>query len=531
MASFGFAPNVVGLEDHGINECGDVYWNLPPAELCEHALVAGEGRLSANGALVCTTGEHTGRSPNDKFVVDDGQTHDQIWWGPINQRMSESHFQQLHQHVIDHYRGKRLYARDMFAGAEPNSRLPLRVVTETAWHNLFASQLFIRPQDVDKEGVPPRFTILNAPTCKADPSAHGTNSDVFVAIHLTRGLILIGGTAYAGEIKKSIFTIMNYLLPTQGILSMHCSANIGSKGDSALFFGLSGTGKTTLSADPMRRLIGDDEHGWSDSGVFNIEGGCYAKCINLSPEYEPQIHGAIRFGSVLENVALESDSRQPDYADTSLTENTRAAYPLDYIDRAVIPSIGSHPKNVIFLTCDAFGVLPPISKLTPQQAMYHFLSGYTAKVAGTEAGVTEPKATFSTCFGAPFLPLPPIRYANMLGERLAEHDARCWLVNTGWSGGGYGVGKRINLRYTRAMVKAALSGELDRSPVAPDPVFGVAVPQACHDIPTDVLNPRQNWKDVAAYDEKARALAGLFHENFSKIEDAVDELAGAGPRL
>ena len=531
VSTHGYHPSSVGLDHHGIADPGDVYWNLSPAELYEHAIRASEGTIAANGAMVCTTGSHTGRSPNDKFLVEEPTSKNAIGWGKVNRPISEENFDRLHRRVIDHYRGRRLYVRDMLAGAEEATRMPVRVVTETAWHNLFAAQLFIRPTPGSTTGHNPRFTILNAPTCEADPATDGTNSGTFVVVHFGKGLVLIGGTAYAGEIKKSIFTIMNYLLPTTGVLSMHCSANIGRDNDAALFFGLSGTGKTTLSADPERRLIGDDEHGWSDQGVFNIEGGCYAKCIKLSPEYEPQIFNAIRFGTVLENVVMNEATRTIDYDADALTENTRAAYPLEYIDGVVLPSVGNHPKNVVFLTCDAFGVLPPISKLTPNQAMYHFLAGYTAKVAGTEAGVTEPQATFSACFGAPFLPLPPERYATMLGERLATHNAACWLVNTGWSGGGVGVGARMNLKYTRAMVKAALDGALSDVGYTEDAVFGLAMPASCPQIPPKVLNPRTAWSDAAAYDIKAKELAGLFVKNFKQFESVSSDVLAAGPKL
>jgi phosphoenolpyruvate carboxykinase (ATP) len=388
----------------------------------------------------------------------------------------------------------------MFAGADEKYRVPIRIVTETAWHNLFAEQLFVRPAPGSTGDHQPKFTVINVPGYSADPKQHGTRSSTFIVVHLAKGLVLIGGSGYAGEIKKSIFTIMNYVLPMSGVLSMHCSANAGRGGDVALFFGLSGTGKTTLSADPERRLIGDDEHGWSDAGIFNIEGGCYAKCIHLSREAEQQIYDAIRFGAVLENVVMDPLTRRIDFASSQNTENTRAAYPLEHMANAVLPSVGGHPNNVIFLTADAFGVLPPISKLTPDQAMYHFLSGYTAKVAGTEKGVTEPTATFSTCFGAPFLPLPPEKYAGMLGEKLSGHKAECWLVNTGWTGGGYGVGQRIKLRYTRAMVRAALDGRLREVSYAPDPIFGLAVPRSCPDVPSELLFPRATWSDPAAYD-------------------------------
>lgn len=531
MTVLGHCPSHVGLEKHGICNPGDVFWNLSPQELQEHALQNGEAKQASNGALVCKTGAHTGRAPKDKFFVDEPTSRDHIGWGRVNRAISEANFDRLHERILNHYRGRNLYVRDMFAGADPSTRIAIRVVTETAWHNLFASQLFIRPEPGTTEDHDPGFTILNAPTCKADPATDGTASETFIVVNLGRKLVLIGGTAYAGEIKKSIFTIMNYLLPMQGVLSMHCSANIGAGGDTALFFGLSGTGKTTLSADPQRRLIGDDEHGWSDQGVFNIEGGCYAKCIRLSPETEPQIYNAIRTGAVLENVVMNESTGEIDYDSDALTENTRAAYPLHHIENAVIPSLGGHPKNVVFLTCDAFGVLPPIARLTPDQAMYHFLSGYTAKVAGTEAGVTEPEATFSSCFGAPFLPLPPQTYANMLGERLAKHQSRCWLINTGWSGGGCGVGRRIKLAYTRAMVQAALAGQLDSVDYQDDAAFKVAVPRSCPGVPSEVLMPRSTWSDPGAYDQKARRLAGLFLENFGQFENVPSRIVAAGPAI
>ncbi len=530
MATFGYCPSSVGLGKHGITDPGDVFWNLPPAELYEHSLRASEGSLAAAGPMVCTTGVHTGRSPNDKFLVEESSTKEQIWWGKVNKPISEAHFDALHKVVLDHYRGRKLYVRDMFAGADEATRIKIRVVNEFAWHNLFASQLFIRPTPGTTASHDPDFTILNAATSEADPAKHGTRSKTFVVVNFAKRLILIGGTSYAGEIKKSIFTVMNYLLPQADVLSMHCSANIGADGDTALFFGLSGTGKTTLSADPTRRLIGDDEHGWGGNGVFNIEGGCYAKCIKLSAEYEPQIYNAIRFGTVLENVVMHPETRAIDYDSGEITENTRAAYPIEFIQDAVIPGVGGHPNNVIFLTCDAFGVLPPISRLTPDQAMYHFLSGYTAKVAGTEKGVTEPEATFSACFGAPFLPLPPSRYAAMLGERIEKHNARCWLVNTGWSGGPYGVGKRMNIHHTRAMVEAALSGGLNDGPFEDDPVFGLSVPTRCEGVPSEVLTPKATWSDPAAYDAKAKDLASRFVENFKSFEGVAPEVIAAGPK-
>ncbi len=526
----GSSPSVVGLEAHNLAGCKEAYWNLSPAELYEHALRGGEGVLSESGAIVCATGTHTGRSPRDKFIVEEPTSRGVIGWGKVNEPLSEEHFEALYEHVVEHVRGKRLYVRDMFAGADEATRIPIRIITETAWHNLFAAQLFIRPEPGSTRHHDPQFTVINVPSCKADPQQHVTRTSVFVVIHLARRIVLIGGTAYAGEIKKSIFTIMNYLLPMSGVLSMHCSANIGHDGDVALFFGLSGTGKTTLSADPQRRLIGDDEHGWSERGVFNIEGGCYAKCIKLSRQAEPQIYAAIRFGTVLENVMMDPASRVIDFNSDEITENTRAAYPLEYIPDAVLPSVGSHPKNIIFLTCDAFGVLPPIARLSRDQAMYHFLSGYTAKVAGTEAGVTEPTATFSACFGAPFLPLPPQRYANMLGEKLARHQVNCWLVNTGWTGGGAGVGQRMNLAHTRAMVRAALSGALERTATVTDPIFGLSIPKSCPDVPSEVLSPRGTWSNPAAYDERAQHLAALFNENFARLANADPAVGAAGPQ-
>lgn len=529
MQTHGYSPGREELERHGLASCREAFWNLSPAELTEHAVRSNEGVLSDNGAIICPTSPHTGRSPGDKYFVEEPASKDSIAWGKVNAPISGEHFDRLHKHVLEHCRGKRLYVRDMFAGADEVGRIPIRIITETAWHNLFAAQLFIRPGP-DGPAPEPHFTVINVPSCNADPKRHGTRSETFIVVHLAKRLVLIGGTAYAGEIKKSIFTIMNYLLPMSGVLSMHCSANIGGKGDVALFFGLSGTGKTTLSADPQRRLIGDDEHGWGERGVFNIEGGCYAKCIKLSKEQEPQIYSAIRFGAVLENVVFDPATRAVDYDSAEITENTRAAYPLEYIPNAVIPSVGPHPRSIIFLTCDAFGVLPPIAKLTSDQAMYHFLSGYTAKVAGTEAGITEPTATFSACFGAPFLPLPPQRYAQMLGEKIARHRVGCWLVNTGWTGGGDGVGQRMALRHTRAMIRAALGGALDDVPFLKDPIFGLAIPRSCSDVPSELLSPRGTWRDPSAYDAKAHYLAELFNENFARFAEVAAEVRASGPR-
>ncbi len=529
MGTTGRCVSSYGLDVCGIVAPGDVYWNLSSDELIDLAVKNSEGVLAANGALVVKTGECTGRRPKDRFIVEEPESSQHIDWGKVNLSISAEVFEKVHARVIEYYKGKNLYARECYAGADPKTRLKVRVVTETAWHNLFARQLFIVPEDDAIADFVPEYTILNAPMLNADPATDGTNSNVFVIIHPGKKMVLIGGTQYAGEIKKSIFSVMNYLLPLQGILSMHCSANVGDSGDVALFFGLSGTGKTTLSADPSRNLIGDDEHGWSDTGVFNFEGGCYAKCIDLSHEYEPQIFDAIRRGAVLENVVLDKDGAA-DYTDSSLTENTRAAYPLAHIDHAVIPSVAGHPKNVVFLTCDAFGVLPPVSRLTPDQAMYHFMSGYTAKVAGTEAGITEPQATFSACFGSPFMPLPPRKYAALLGEKLAKHNATCWLINTGWSGGGYGVGKRMNIHHTRAMVSAALDGSLNKVEFTPDPVFGCEVPHSCPNVPSEALTPRNTWSDKQAYDAKAKELAGLFSENFKAFPHAPENIKAAGPK-
>ncbi|HUF90175.1 MAG TPA: phosphoenolpyruvate carboxykinase (ATP) [Gemmatimonadota bacterium] len=520
----------IGLEELGLEPRRAVHHNLPVASLVERAIQGKEGILVRSGALATTTGERTGRSPDAKFTVDEPEVHDEVWWGPVNRPISSEAFDRLQRRVADYLSDRELYVFDGFAGADPEYRLQVRVVNEKAWHNLFAHQLFLRPDRSELASHEPEFTILHAPDLAADPGEDGTGSSAFVLLSLTRGLILIGGTHYAGEMKKSIFTVMNWLMPRRSVLPMHCSANIGRDGDTALFFGLSGTGKTTLSADSERRLIGDDEHGWSDAGVFNFEGGCYAKCIHLSQEKEPEIWAAIRFGSVLENVVVDEAMRAVDYDDDSITENTRAGYPVDYIPGAVIPGIGGHPRAVVFLTADAFGVLPPISRLSHEQAMYHFISGYTAKVAGTEAGVTEPKATFSACFGSPFLPLHPTRYAEMLGERLDEHDTTVWLVNTGWTGGPYGQGHRMELRHTRAMVSAALAGQLDEASYTEHPVFRVDVPDHVPEVPDRVLDPRATWDDADAYDAKARHLATLFRENFQKFGDVSGEIAKAGPR-
>jgi len=519
-----------GLLKLGIRNIDKVYKNLSAPELVEHCLERGEGVLADSGALRVTTGSNTGRSPKDKFVVEDPEFSKEIWWGEINRPISPEAFDALLNKVLSYIQNRPLYVFDGFAGADPQYRLPIRVVNELAWHNLFAHQLFVRPSEAELKDHQPEFTVISAPHFQADPEVDGTNSEVFIMLSLARRLVVIGGTEYAGEIKKGIFTVMNYLMPHKEVLPMHCSANIGERGDTALFFGLSGTGKTTLSADPLRRLIGDDEHGWSDSGVFNFEGGCYAKCIHLTLEKEPQIWEAISFGSIIENVIFKPESRSVDYDSSEITENTRVGYPVDFIPGAVIPGVGENPKAVIFLTADAFGVLPPISRLTREQAMYHFISGYTSKVAGTEKGITEPQTTFSSCFGAPFLPLPPQRYAEMLGQQIEKHSAHVYLVNTGWTGGPYGEGSRIELEYTRAMVTAALDGALETVEFEEHPVFQVEVPQSCPGVPDEILNPRNTWKDKDSYDKKAAELAKQFAENAGKFSDISQEILDAGPR-
>ncbi|WP_096202602.1 phosphoenolpyruvate carboxykinase (ATP) [Bacillus sp. FJAT-45350] len=507
----------------------NVLLDLPASKLVEKSLMREEGTLTATGALSVSTGTYTGRSPKDKYIVMEDSIKDKIDWGDVNQPIEKEVFTNLYHKVIN-YLGNReeLFVSRAFAGADPNYRLSIQVINEFAWHNLFAGQLFIRPTEEELKTHNTDFSVIYAPNFKADPAVDGTRSETFIMVSFEERIVLIGGTEYAGEMKKSIFSVMNFLLPEQDVLSMHCSANAGKEGDVALFFGLSGTGKTTLSADPNRHLLGDDEHGWSNNGVFNIEGGCYAKCINLSAEKEPEIWNAIRFGSVLENVVLDDKTAVPDYDDTTLTENTRVAYSLDAIPNSLIPSVAGHPNTIIFLTADAFGVLPPISKLTKEQAMYHFLSGYTSKLAGTERGITSPEATFSTCFGAPFLPLPARRYAEMLGEKITQHDSQVFLVNTGWSGGPYGVGKRMNLPYTRAMIQAALQGELNSAETIVDDIFGLHVPVHCPGVPDEVLQPKQTWDNPEEYDAKAKELAGQFKENFKKF-DAPDEIRNAGP--
>jgi phosphoenolpyruvate carboxykinase (ATP) len=520
------------LARHGLEPSGAVYWNLSPARLYEESLARDDGQLVHMGAISTVTAPHTGRSPKDRFVVRDEHSEDVVDWGDVNVPVSTDHYEALRADVVDHLNARDLFVRDARAGEDPTHGIDVRVVSESPWHSLFAHNMFLRLDAPALEDFEPEFTVLHAPHLKADPERHGSRSDVAVMVNFTRREVLITGTRYAGEIKKSIFSVLNHRLPDAGVLPMHCSANVGPDGDVALFFGLSGTGKTTLSADASRGLIGDDEHGWSDDGVFNFEGGCYAKTIRLSPEGEPEIYQATQmFGTILENVILDEDTREIDFDDDAITQNTRASYPIHYIPNAVLPSRAGHPSTVVFLTADAFGVLPPISRLTPEQAMYHFLSGYTAKVAGTERGVTEPRATFSACFGAPFLPRHPGVYAELLGEKLREREATVWLVNTGWTGGGYGVGSRMKLGYTRSMVNAALAGQLESGESVTDPVFGLSVPTAVHGVPSEVLEPRGTWADPEAYDQAAEKLAGMFRANFEKFADQVSgEVKEAGPR-
>ena len=522
-----------GLEASGLVPQREVHWNLTPPALYEHAVRRREGVIAEGGPLCVVTSPHTGRSPNDKYIVREPGMSERVWWGKVNQPIAAEHFERLEQHVVRHLSGEELFVRDVFAGADPAFRLPIRFVTPSAWHALFVYNMFLRPNDSDLLSFTPGFQVLHAPELQADPATHGTRSGTFIVVHFARKTILIGGTRYAGELKKAVFSVLNYLLPQQGALPMHCSANLGGTGDVALFFGLSGTGKTTLSADPERGLIGDDEHGWSDHGVFNFEAGCYAKVIRLSREGEPEIYATTRmFGTVLENVVVDPVTRGIDLDADTITENTRASYPISFIPNQVLGGMAGHPSHIVFLTCDAYGVMPPIARLTPAQAMYHFLSGYTAKVAGTERGVTEPKATFSACFGAPFLPLHPNVYAEMLGEKIARHGVQCWLVSTGWTGGPFGVGQRMRLPHTRAMVRAALAGKLDRVPTAPEPVFGFAVPQHVPGVPDEVLFPRRTWTDPAAYDAQAARLARMFHQNFEQFRDQVHAAVHkAGPAL
>ena len=532
MNEFGIKAKDATVASLGLKHVSAAYWNLNPAELVEETIIRGEGVLTDTGALAVDTGEFTGRSPKDKFMVYDNITKDTVWWGDINIKFDSDKFDKLYDRVTAYLAGKEVYVRDAYACADPRYRLNLRVVTEFPWSNLFANNLFLRPTKEEILNFKAEWSIVCAPGFMADPQIDGTRQHNFAILNLTKKVILIGGTGYTGEIKKGIFTLLNYILPQdKGVLSMHCSANTGKDGDTAIFFGLSGTGKTTLSADPDRALIGDDEHGWADNAIFNFEGGCYAKCVDLSKEKEPQIFNAIKFGSLVENTEFYEGTSTVDYANITKTENTRVAYPIDFIDNAVQPSVGNIPKNIFFLTCDAFGVLPPISKLTPGQAMYHFISGYTAKTAGTEMGITEPTLTFSACFGKAFLPLHPTKYAELLGKKLKENKVNVWLLNTGWTGGSYGVGSRIKLSYTRALISAAINGELDKVKFETLPVFGLSVPTTCPAVPTEILNPKNTWKDKEAYDAKANNLASSFVKNFEQYASAANkEIMDAAPK-
>ena len=518
----------------GIRKTENIHYQLSPEELVQDTLRIGDGVLNDTGALVIRTGEFTGRSPKDKFIVKDDITADSVHWNDFNLPIDQKYFDIIKKKILGYFENlPELWVRDCYACADPRYRLSIRVVNEKPWNNLFASNMFLRPTEEGLEDFTPEWTILSAPGLKLNPAECGTRQHNTAVVSFKHKMILIAGTGYTGEIKKGIFTILNYILPHQkNVLSMHCSANMGDDGDTAIFFGLSGTGKTTLSADPNRKLIGDDEHGWTSDNIFNFEGGCYAKTINLTEEKEPEIYNAIRPGALVENITFYPGSNRINFDDGSITENTRVSYPLDFISNAMEPSIGGLPKNIFFLTCDAFGVLPPISKLTPGQAMYQFISGYTAKVAGTEAGVTEPKSTFSACFGAPFLPLHPGKYAQMLGKKMQEHKVNVWMINTGWTGGPYGIGNRMKLKYTRAMITAALEGKLNNADFESDPIFGMAMPKECPNVPTDILNPRNTWTDKSAYDGKAKYLASLFIKNFEKYKDGVAaEVLAAQPKL
>ncbi|WP_084122307.1 phosphoenolpyruvate carboxykinase (ATP) [Aquiflexum balticum] len=512
---------------------GTIFWNLSPAELVEHSLANKEGNLTDVGALMADTGEFTGRSPKDRFIVKDSETENTVWWSDINIPFDEANFDRLYNKMISFLGNRNLYVRDAIAGADEKYRLNLRIINTLAWHNMFCYNMFLRPDKDQLEDFDPDFTIICIPEFKANPDTDGTRQENFAAINLTRKILLIGGTAYAGEMKKGIFSVLNYILPHKhGVLSMHCSANVGKEGDTAVFFGLSGTGKTTLSADPDRSLIGDDEHGWNEDSVFNFEGGCYAKVIDLSREKEPEIWDAIKFGAIVENTRFYPGTRTVDYSNKQVTENTRTSYPIYHIKNALPNSIAGIPKNIFFLTADAFGVIPPISKLNKSQAMYHFISGYTAKVAGTEVDVTEPKTTFSACFGAAFLPLHPTRYAELFGEKMEKHQVNVWLINTGWTGGPYGVGSRMKLKYTRAMISAALEGKLDHVAYRKHSVFGIGIPESCPNVPDHVLSPRATWEDKAAYDLKARELGTAFIQNFEKYLDfATDDILAGAPKF
>ncbi len=534
MELFGnFGSNSDLAASIGLKNTGNQFWNLSPAELVEDSILQAEGLLTDKGALAIETGEFTGRSPKDRFIVEDEITKESVWWGDINKPISEEKFDAIYNRMCSYLNGRDIYVRDAMACADEDYRMNIRVVTELPWSNLFAYNMFLRPSKEEISVFQPDWHIVCAPGFLADPKIDGTRQHNFAILNFTKKTILIGGTGYTGEIKKGIFSVLNFVLPHErNVLSMHCSANIGDRGDTAIFFGLSGTGKTTLSSDPQRKLIGDDEHGWSQETVFNFEGGCYAKTIDLSREKEPQIYDAIKFGALLENIGFEDHGSKPDYTDGTITENTRVSYPINHIDNVVLPSKGGAPENIFFLTADAFGVLPPISKLTSEQAMYHFMSGYTAKVAGTEVGITEPTTTFSACFGAAFLPLHPAKYAELLGNKLMNSNTKVWLVNTGWSGGSYGTGSRIKLAYTRAMITAALNGELDKLDFETLPVFELAYPTSCPGVPSELLNPKETWSDKTNYDETANKLASQFIENFESFKEETHEsIVAASPKV
>jgi len=533
MNHVGIRPEGATLDYLGLKNLAAAFWNLSPAELVEETITLGQGSLSDTGALCVDTGEFTGRSPKDKFIVKDANTENSVWWSQFNIPFESQKFDQLFDRMRAYLVGREVYVRDAFVCADPRYRMNVRVVTEFPWSNMFAYNMFMRPTQEELKNIQPDWHVICVPGFMADPETDGTRQHNFALIDFTKKMAIIGGTGYTGEIKKGIFTVLNYVLPHEkGVLPMHCSANVGKDGDTAVFFGLSGTGKTTLSSDPNRQLIGDDEHGWTDSTVFNFEGGCYAKTIDLTHEKEPQIYDAIKFGAILENIGFQEDGVTPNYADSSRTENTRVSYPIHHIDNIMQPSMGGIPKNIFFLTCDAFGVLPPISQLTKGQAMYQFISGYTAKVAGTEAGITEPTTTFSACFGAPFLPLHPTQYAEMMGKKIDECGAKVWLINTGWSGGSYGTGERMKLKYTRAMITAALEGKLDNVAFKTHEIFGLAMPTSCPDVPAELLDPRSTWKDGAAYDAKASELAEKFVNNFEKFKEfANEEIMAASPKV
>jgi len=533
MIEYGRRSENASLSTIGLDNIANAYWNLSPAELVEESVLLGQGLITNTGALAIDTGEFTGRSPKDRFVVCDSNTEDSVFWGDINIKFTPERFKALYNRMRAYLNNRDVYVRDAKACADEEFNLNIRVVTETPWSNMFANNMFLRPSAEEIQNFKPEWHIVCAPEFKADPELDGTRQSNFAIINFTEKMIIIGGTGYTGEIKKGIFSVLNYVLPHEkNVLSMHCSANVGEAGDTAIFFGLSGTGKTTLSSDPKRRLIGDDEHGWSNKGVFNFEGGCYAKTIDLKKDKEPQIWDAIKFGAILENIGFEDDGVTPDFADSSKTQNTRVSYPIHHIDNIMVPSAGGNPKNIFFLTCDAFGVLPPISKLTKEQAMYHFISGYTAKVAGTEAGITEPQTAFSACFGSPFLPLHPTKYAEMLGEKMTQQNVNVWLVNTGWSGGAYGEGSRMKLSFTRSMITEALTGGLDDVQYTNHDVFGLAMPNSCANVPDELLHPRNTWSDKSFYDQKANELAKKFNDNFKQFEEfANEEILSASPKV